>query len=330
MGTSLFIAIVGGLSVLNSIFLGVLLLTNHRRLLKNILLGFVFLSLAVRIGKSLLIVIFHDVPDSIPAIGLLGMVATGPLAYFYIDRLAFPQRAFTWRASIHFAPVLLVTILLPLSSDAVVFWLYVATSLQFAIYLALTYPKIKNISEKETKKWSRLVWVSLVLFWVIYSSQIIIETDGAYLTVTFAATVVLYILLFFAFRLQKPFAALRMTKPPDERVDKLAGQLTEVMEKEMLYKEPELTINKVAERLHVKPYLISRALSLSHKKSFPEFVNHYRMQEAALMLTSEKFLHFTIEAIAFDCGFSTPSAFYVAFKKSYNVTPGEFRSKTSA
>ncbi len=326
MTTSILIGIVGGVAVFNSIFLGLLLLTKSPVLLKNRLLGFLFLSLSVRIGKSLLIVLFPNVPDSVPAIGLIGMTATGPLLFLYIQNLLNGGNQLGKSNYLHFLWLVPVAVLLMLNSEKVVLYLYIASSVQLSVYLLLAVKELLSKEQPLLKSWLSVLVGSMVVLCLIYASQIVIETDIAYLTVTLIATIVLYVLLFFVFRNEKPFATIRTALEPTDKARQLANQLVELMEKKNLFTESDLTVARVAKVLGVKPYQISQALSQCLKKSFPDFVNRYRVEEVRHRLLSSKYEHYSIEAIAFDCGFSTPSAFYISFKKITGQTPTEFKN----
>ena len=59
--------------------------------------------------------------------------------------------------------------------------------------------------------------------------------------------------------------------------------------------------------------------------SFPALVNNLRVSEARRMLADEKYRHYSIEGIARSVGFSSKSAFNVAFKKITGLTPSFFR-----
>jgi AraC-like DNA-binding protein len=92
-----------------------------------------------------------------------------------------------------------------------------------------------------------------------------------------------------------------------------------------------------------KPYLkdnfslhdISRAINIPHvrvtncfnkqlKISFPIYRNRLRVQYATSMLRDGAHLHMSIEGIAMKSGFKSISAFYMAFKAEYGVTPIEW------
>jgi len=39
---------------------------------------------------------------------------------------------------------------------------------------------------------------------------------------------------------------------------------------------------------------------------------------------------FTIEAVAFSCGFNIPSTFYRLFRKQYGISPAEYRKMANS
>ena len=75
----------------------------------------------------------------------------------------------------------------------------------------------------------------------------------------------------------------------------------------------------------VQPYLISMAINDQFEQTFPEFVNEYRIREVKERLGDPGNSHLSIESIAYESGFVTPSAFYATFKKATGQTPGQYR-----
>jgi AraC-like DNA-binding protein len=62
-------------------------------------------------------------------------------------------------------------------------------------------------------------------------------------------------------------------------------------------------------------------------KSFFDFVNEYRVQEAKKLLSSPQYGHYSVYGIALDAGFNSKSAFYAAFGKYAGMSPSEFRKQ---
>lgn len=59
--------------------------------------------------------------------------------------------------------------------------------------------------------------------------------------------------------------------------------------------------------------------------NFFEFINFYRIQDAAFLLTETDADSLQITEIAYQVGFNNRTSFYRAFKKEFGVTPSEYR-----
>jgi AraC-like DNA-binding protein len=91
------------------------------------------------------------------------------------------------------------------------------------------------------------------------------------------------------------------------------------------FREKTLKMQDLATRLGIPTYKLSRALNTYHKKSFTEFLNHYRIAYLKTQLEKEEFRqNFTIEALALQAGFASRSGFYKAFKKIEAINPKEY------
>ncbi|MBX9698711.1 MAG: hypothetical protein K2X74_04705, partial [Acetobacteraceae bacterium] len=137
------LAVFGGVAVLNSIFLAFLLFFHHSGLSRNKWLGLLFLSLSVRIGKSLLMLVFPNAPDSVPAIGLVGMVLTGPLFYFYI-RAFYLNKNLDRTDFFHFLLAVVTSALLWLNSNTIVLVLYILAAVQLWGYMLWVWLQWRN------------------------------------------------------------------------------------------------------------------------------------------------------------------------------------------
>lgn len=314
-----------GIVILNSIFFGIILLFNSKGLLKNKLLGLLLFGIALRTGKSIIILLFPHVPDAIPAIGLVGMGAMGPLLFFYVQNLNDEKAKLGSRLYPHLIFSALMGVSLHFANDQVIFWLYFFTALQLALYIVVAVRlHLGNNYDSEVKKWVTILIVSVSMMWAVYTVQLFLQDWVTYLTGTVIASGVLFGLLFYALKSNRIFGRIKNRKFSASAAQ-LSSRITILMEQDKVYRQSDLTLAKLATMLGVKPYLISNTLNEYHGKSFPEFVNQYRIQEARELLHSEKHRIYSIEAIAFDCGFSTPSAFYTYFKKVTKLTPSEYR-----
>ncbi len=103
--------------------------------------------------------------------------------------------------------------------------------------------------------------------------------------------------------------------------------LTHLMHEEELYAEPQLCIDRVAEKLKVNSKYLSQAINEVYNQNFYNFINELRVEKAKTFLQMDSHDHFSVDGIANQVGFQSKSSFYTAFKKSTGVTPAAFRTK---
>lgn len=111
----------------------------------------------------------------------------------------------------------------------------------------------------------------------------------------------------------------------EEQSEKILTRLILLMGKEKPYLEMELTLPELSNRLSLSPNHLSQVINGELKKSFFDFVNEYRVEEAKKLLLSPEFRHFSILGVAMEAGFNSKNAFYSAFKKFTGMTPSKFR-----
>jgi AraC-like DNA-binding protein len=110
----------------------------------------------------------------------------------------------------------------------------------------------------------------------------------------------------------------------DTKIEYL-NRLTELMEKEKLYRNGELTLAGLADKLAVTTNHISQVINEHLHQSFHDFVNGYRIKEIKKELSNPAKKHLTILAIGLDAGFNSKNAFNTAFKKHTGYTPSEYK-----
>ncbi len=110
----------------------------------------------------------------------------------------------------------------------------------------------------------------------------------------------------------------------DETASNLLALLLDKMENEKLYKDPDITLPTLAERIGMSHHILSQIINDRLGKNFNTFINEYRVAEVCRMLENpenrDKLL-----AIAYDSGFRSKSTFNAFFKKCTGKTPSEYR-----
>ncbi len=101
----------------------------------------------------------------------------------------------------------------------------------------------------------------------------------------------------------------------------------ELMEKEKVYKDSELTLNKISEQLQINPKYLSLILNKQLHCSFPHIINKYRIETSKELLKTDRDM--TIQQIMYDVGYNSKSAFNSHFKRMTGYTPSEYKIKYS-
>ncbi|MEM6346568.1 MAG: AraC family transcriptional regulator [Bacteroidota bacterium] len=104
-------------------------------------------------------------------------------------------------------------------------------------------------------------------------------------------------------------------------------QLLQLMQEEHLYREQDLSRDRVAERLGISPGYLSEVLSKQGDQNFSRFVNSFRIEAVKEMLAQPKFDKYSLLAIGMEAGFKSKTAFYTTFKKATGLTPKAYKQQ---
>jgi AraC-like DNA-binding protein len=109
----------------------------------------------------------------------------------------------------------------------------------------------------------------------------------------------------------------------------LVDALNKLMSEDFAYTNHDLRIADLAATLKVPEYQLRRTInrSLGHQ-NFNQFINRYRVEEAARRLVNEP--RAPVLTIALDVGFRSISSFNTAFRTHYEKTPTDYRKSRLA
>ncbi len=119
-------------------------------------------------------------------------------------------------------------------------------------------------------------------------------------------------------------AATTAILPPDEKSISIKNKLIELMEKELLFERPDLTLTEVAQKLNTNTVVLSRVVNQQFALNFNDFINQYRVNAVIKRIADPKFKNQTLLAIAFDAGFNSKATFNRAFKKISGKNPKDY------
>ncbi|MBR4707011.1 MAG: response regulator [Pseudobutyrivibrio sp.] len=119
--------------------------------------------------------------------------------------------------------------------------------------------------------------------------------------------------------------AAAISKRKNEVGKQSRSQLTEAVRYiDEHFTDPGLSLNEVAKEVDMSPSYLSAMFSRENKTTLVEYITLKRMEQARKLLftTNEK-----ASAIAEQVGYKDPHYFSYIFKKTYGLTPKEYRSK---
>ena len=106
-------------------------------------------------------------------------------------------------------------------------------------------------------------------------------------------------------------------------IDGIKTRIDELMQHNQVYLDEDLRMADLAKELLITPNQLSRILNEQYGKSFSEFINQHRIEDAKKLLLSDK--DKSIVTIAYEVGFNTRVTFNTQFSKFAGQTPKEFR-----
>ena len=104
----------------------------------------------------------------------------------------------------------------------------------------------------------------------------------------------------------------------------LALDLLKLLDEDEIFKENDLTLDILSEKLKTTRHNTSQIINQHFKMSFSKLINKYRVLEAADILKNNGLNDLKIEQIAYDVGFSNKASFYKEFKKQMSQTPSQY------
>lgn len=112
-----------------------------------------------------------------------------------------------------------------------------------------------------------------------------------------------------------------------EQCKALSVKIQNAMQSDKLYRKENVSLRVLAKHIGELPSYVTQTLNTEIGSSFFDYVNKWRIDEAALRLSNSDD---TVLAIATDVGFNSRSSFYNAFKKIKKVTPSAYRKRRNS
>ncbi len=101
-------------------------------------------------------------------------------------------------------------------------------------------------------------------------------------------------------------------------------RLEELMLREKLFTQPEITLGEVAQKLDIHPNYLSQVINAALHKNFYDYINSQRVEEFIKIVKDPQNRHFTLLALAYQCGFNSKTSFNRNFRKAHGVSPSAY------
>lgn len=284
----------------------------------------------------------------------------GPLMYFFILSQFKKIRFFSMKNLVHFLPFLIFLIYngpyyfsgvetkllimngtlarssFQITVSRLVPLLQVISLISYSIITFRSLKQGKGSLRIDTKRLKRIN-LAFSLFVASFSAYyLMVYTIGYVLTYDYAISVSMSFFIYYIgyswFTDQsKPIVVSKVAKYQNSKLSvaefqDLSLKLNTLMSSEKMFLMRDLSLEKLSGYVGAPKHHLSQVLNHYLEKSFSEFVNEFRVEEAKSLLESEE-LVLNMNGIASESGFNTKASFYNAFKKYTGLTPIQHRER---
>ena len=130
--------------------------------------------------------------------------------------------------------------------------------------------------------------------------------------------------------LQRITAGIKSVQPSvigeTTKVDPKASRLKILMEEGQHFLDPNLTLLDLSKSIGWTIHEVSDTINQGFDKNFNDWVNDYRVDALKVKLLDSSYDHFSLIALAFDCGFNSKATFNRVFKQKTGLSPSQFKA----
>lgn len=106
----------------------------------------------------------------------------------------------------------------------------------------------------------------------------------------------------------------------------LFGNIEKLMSEQRMYKQNDISLDKLAESTKSNRYYVSRVINRFSGKTFYNYVNGYRIKEAVRILSDTE-NNIPLKTLCAELGYNSLSAFYRSFYNEIGVPPSRYRDE---
>lgn len=110
----------------------------------------------------------------------------------------------------------------------------------------------------------------------------------------------------------------------DSSAEKIHEKLKLQMQTEKWYRDPELSLSQLAQKLNIQTNILSQVINSYENRTFYDYINQLRIEEFKKMVILPENQKYTLLSLAFDCGYNSKTSFNRNFKKVTSLSPSEY------
>ncbi len=193
-------------------------------------------------------------------------------------------------------------------------------------------------SSKVALNWLKIILVLLFILCIQWFVEVILrDVYDNYFQYNYSVMIMGLLTLILAFRavLQDNLSHIQFS--PNKKIvttvitptvnQENIDRIESAMQSSKAYLDPSLNLKTFATVVGLPSRTVSEHLNQGLGKTFHDFVNFYRVEEVKKKMKEEQSSQYTLEAIAYDCGFNSKATFNRTFKKFTGLTPSQFQVK---
>lgn len=283
-----------------------------------------------------------------------------PLIFGYVRALTQSSFVLHWKETFHLFPFCIIVIF---SSAFTLFPVILSWAqrlnlllpfllmIQMTVYLSLSLRLLQehkryietnfSVKEKINLRWLYFLLIGQIIIWpVAFLTEILGGDSRQWDLVWLLIAVFIYAMGYFGLRQPVIFSGryaelvesgslirkkYEKSVLSSEEAEQISQRLQDLMAAKKLYLNGDLSLPDLAQKLVVSTHHLSQILNEKMGKSFFEYINGLRVEEAKRLLKEEKMNHLSIAGIAQEAGFNSLSAFNIIFKRYTGHTPSFYR-----
>ncbi|MDC1162601.1 helix-turn-helix domain-containing protein, partial [Tenacibaculum sp.] len=121
---------------------------------------------------------------------------------------------------------------------------------------------------------------------------------------------------------------LKLEKNNEEDISKQKDQFDKInlfIKTNKKFLQSKYTLHNLSKDLDLSPSTLSAVINNNAHKSFVDYINQMRVEQAKELLICKKYTEYTVTSIGLESGFNSKSSFYAVFKKHMNCTPVQYK-----